>query len=104
MRDGILDCIYAAVDEANGERDGKPPIAKTPETSIHGDASGLDSLGLINFVVAVEENVERSFGRPIMLADDRALSRDPSPFDSIAELGAYVEELLEEDQEGVAPA
>jgi acyl carrier protein len=103
MRDGVLDCIYAAVDEANEQRDGKPPIAKSPETSIHGDASGLDSLGLINFVVAVEENVERAFGRPIMLADDRALTRDPSPFDSITELGTYVEELLEEPEaEGAA--
>lgn len=103
MDDRIVACIYAAVDEANEERDGKPPIAKSPETSIHGDASGLDSLGLINFVVAVEENVEREFGRPILLADDRALTREPSPFDSIAELGAYVEELLQE-QEGATPA
>lgn len=96
MNQKVVECIYAAVDEANDERDGKPPIDKSPRTPIHGDASGLDSLGLINFVVAVEENVEAAFGTPIMLADDRALSQDPSPFDSIEALTGYVEQLLRE--------
>lgn len=94
----IARCIYAAVDEANLTRDGKPPLEKSPDTAIHGDEDGLDSLGLINFVVAVEENVERELGVAIMLSDDRALAEEPSPFRSIESLAAFVEVLVKEQQ------
>jgi acyl carrier protein len=98
VKEEIVDCIYAAVDESNLEREGEEPMAKSPDTPIHGSGSTLDSLGLINFVVAVEENVEREFGVSIMLADDRALAQEPSPFDSIGALAAYVELLLQEQE------
>ncbi|HET9938461.1 MAG TPA: hypothetical protein VFQ28_06700 [Gaiella sp.] len=96
MNEKVLECIYAAVDEANEQRAGEPPIAKEPATPIHGGGSELDSLGLINFVVAVEENVERELGVVVVLGDDRAIDHDPSPFGSIAALAAYVELLLAE--------
>lgn len=96
MNQKVVDCIYAALDEANLSRNGGPPIVKSPDTPIHGTASGLDSLGLINFIVAVEENVEREFGTPIMLSDERALAQEPSPFDSVRELAAYLDILLAE--------
>lgn len=100
MNDRVAQCIYAAIDDANLERDEGPLLKKSPETPIHGDASGLDSLGLINFVVAVEEQVEIAFEVSLVLSDDRALAQEPSPFDSVASLAAYVEMLLEE--QGVA--
>lgn len=97
MKERIFDCLYAAIDDVNTDHDGKPPLAKSPETSIHGSSSTLDSLGLVNFVVAVEENVEREFGAQIMLADDRSLSQEPSPFRSLQALADYVEVLLREE-------
>lgn len=100
MKDRIVECIYAAVDEVNLDREDEPPLEKAPETPIYGEASTLDSLGLINFVVAVEENVEGAFGVPVVLGDDSALGRKPSPFDSISELALYVEELLGEEAGG----
>ena len=99
MNGKVVDCLYAAVDEVNLERTGEPLIEKALDTPIHGSASELDSLGLINFIVAVEENVEREFGVSIVLADDRALSQEPSPFASIAALATYVETLLESPDE-----
>lgn len=98
MNQKVVECIYAAVDEANLDRDGKPPIEKTLNTPIHGAQSGLDSLGLINFIVAVEENVERELGVAVVLGDDRALEQDPSPFESIGALAEYTETLVSEQR------
>ncbi len=97
MNQKVLECIYAAVDEANLDRAGKPPIEKTPGTPIFGTGMGLDSLGLINFIVAVEENVEGAFDFPIVLGDDRTLSEEPSPFRSIGALAEHVEAILREE-------
>jgi acyl carrier protein len=98
MNRRVVDCIYEAIDEANLERDDGSRLEKSLETPIHGTSSALDSLGLINFVVAVEENVEREFGVSIVLADDRALEQDPSPFESVGALSAYTETLIDEQR------
>jgi acyl carrier protein len=101
MNEKIIECIYAAIDEANDQRNPDDPVMeKSFETTIHGDSSALDSLGLVNFVVAVEENVEKAFGSSLMLADDRALVEEPSPFQSVGNLAVYVETLLREEREG----
>lgn len=94
MNERILNCIYAAVDEVNLERENEPPLPKTPTTPIHGDESGLDSLSLVNLVVIVEENLEREFNTPFILSDDRALSAEPSPFESIGSLAGYLAQLV----------
>lgn len=98
MQQQVIECIYAALDEVNRDRGDAPPLEKSPETPIHGTESVLDSLGLVNFVVIVEENVEREFDVPIVIGDDRALSRDPSPFESVGELATYITGLLEEQE------
>lgn len=98
MNDKIVECIYAAVDEANRDSESGVELEKALATPIHGDESGLDSLGLINFIVAVEENVEQAFGVALVLGDDRALEQEPSPFDSIGTLAKYVEVLLAEQR------
>jgi acyl carrier protein len=98
MNDKALECVYAAIDEANEDRPDLLPLEKSFETPIHGTESGLDSLGLINFLIAVEEGIERSFGVFVSLSDDRALSREPSPFESVRTLVGYIEDLLSEQQ------
>ena len=94
MNEKVLECIYAAIDEANQDRHGKPPLEKAPDTPIHGAESGLDSLDLVNFVVVVEDNLEQAFGTAVMLSDDRALGAEPNPFRSVGNLAEYVESQL----------
>jgi acyl carrier protein len=98
MNEKILDCLYEAIDDVNRERKDAPPLAKSPDTALYGSASQLDSLGLINFVVAAEQKIEAAFGTTIVLADDRALAQEPSPFESVAALAAYIEVLLGEQE------
>jgi acyl carrier protein len=96
LNERVLRCVYAAIDESNEDRQDRPPLEKSLDTAIHGNASAFDSLGLINFVVAVEEGVERDLGVPIMISDERALSQDPNPFETVGTLVAYIDVLLSE--------
>ena len=98
MNQKIVECLYAAVDEVNRQRHDAPPLHKALETPLYGKSSALDSLGLVNFVVAAEQRIEEAFGTPIVLADDRALAQEPSPFRSIGALADYVAILLKESE------
>jgi acyl carrier protein len=100
MRDAILAAIYAAIDQVNRQNPGKKPVGKSLGTSLFGSTSDLDSLGLINLVVAVEENIEKSQGAQITLVDDRALSAPVSPFATVESLANYIEQLLVERKNG----
>jgi acyl carrier protein len=98
MNDRILDSLYAAIDDVNRERPSDRLLVKAPETALYGSASDLDSLGLVNFIVAAEQRIEAEFGKSLVLADDRALAQEPSPFRSVGALADYVEVLLRETE------
>jgi acyl carrier protein len=98
MNEQIVACLYEAVDDINRQRSGDPALDKSPETALYGSSSELDSLGLVNFIVAAEQRIEAGFGQSIVLADDRALSHEPSPFRTIGALADYVEVLLRENE------
>ena len=96
MRQQIIEAVYKAIDYTNRQREGEPPIRKSMETALFGSSSDLDSLGLVNLVVSVEEKIEEAFSTSITLADDRALSQEMSPFSTVESLVNYIEALLKE--------
>ena len=96
MNDQIVECLYAAIDDTNRGRSDATPLAKSPDAPLYGSSSELDSLGLVNFIVAAEQKIEQAFGKSLVLADDRALSHEPNPFGSVRALADYVEVLLKE--------
>jgi acyl carrier protein len=96
MTEQITEALYGAIDDVNRERPSDRQLAKSPDTALYGSASDLDSLGLVNFVVAAEQRIEAALGKSLVLADDRALAQDPSPFRSVGALAEYVEVLLRE--------
>ena len=100
MKQDILEAVYAGIDQLNRQNPDAKPVQKTLETPLYGSDSDLDSLGLINLVVAVEQNVEQRLHVPITLVDDRALSQEVSPFSNVAALVGYIEGLVRERQNG----
>jgi acyl carrier protein len=97
MKTEVQTLIYAAIEDLNRQGALAKPITPTPETALFGSASALDSLALINLIVAVEGRVQEKFGKMITLADDRALSQDVSPFSTVQTLSSYIENLLTEN-------
>ncbi|HEY0406496.1 MAG TPA: hypothetical protein VGC89_12265 [Pyrinomonadaceae bacterium] len=90
----ILRAIYSAVDETNEQLPRGKTLDKSSDTILFGASGRLDSLGLVSFIVAVEQNIHDEFGVDITLADERAMSQQHSPFRSIRTLADYVSLLL----------
>ena len=74
-----------------------PALLKSdPEARLFGRDGVLDSLGLVSLVVAIEQRVEENFGKRIVLANEKAMSRSASPFRTLGALSEYIVELLSE--------
>jgi len=94
----IIQAIFRAVDEVNQELPEGQRLKKSLDTVLFGRSGVLDSLGLVNLIVAAEEKIEEEFGSTITIADERAMSQKNSPFRTIGTLVDYVSSLLEENE------
>ncbi|MGE3975621.1 MAG: acyl carrier protein [Bdellovibrionales bacterium] len=97
-KESVRDLIYEAIDRVNKQaaKTKNVQLEKDMGTVLFGSASQLDSLGLINLIVATEENLENRFGLVLTLADERALSQKESPFRTVASLVDYIYLLMTE--------
>jgi len=59
------------------------------ENTLFGEGSALDSMGLLNLLMDLEEKLERT-GVIITILDDHALSQKNSPFRTISTLADYI--------------
>ena len=96
----ILDIIYQCIDDLNIQNGSDIQLSKTEETIIFGKASPLDSLGLVNLIVSLEDAVNDEFNLEIILADERAMSLETSPFKTVSTLADYILLLIGEKGNG----
>ncbi len=66
----------------------------TLETKLMGSNAIFDSIGLVSFIVGVEERIEDKTGKAIRLVSEKAMSRSASPFLTLDTLSKYIDELL----------
>ena len=90
-----------ATDEGNAEVVRRMILQLLPPGSgenprIFGADGPLDSLGLVNLLADLEYRLAEEFGREVVLASERAMSRSQSPFRDVAGLTEYILELLAE--------
>tara|TARA_B100001093_G_C26704852_1_gene960740 strand:- start:22 stop:330 length:309 start_codon:yes stop_codon:yes gene_type:complete len=91
----IMKCIYDSIDEWNERSKAESKLEKKDTTILMGENSKLDSLGIVNFIVTVEEKIEDEFDQSILLADEKAMSTKNSPFSNVVNLSKYISNLLE---------
>lgn len=96
----VLESVYSAIDDFNAVQPPDHQLAKSPDTVLLGPSTALDSLGLVGFLVAVEQQVSADFQKPITLASEKAFSLRNSPFANVGSLTQYVEGLLQESSHG----
>ena len=99
-RNKILKGIYVAIDEINEQLPEDQNLEKSLETVLLGSSGKLESINLVNLLVAIEENIEETFGIPISITDERAVSEKNSPFRTVETLCNFVLNLLDEKQNG----
>ena len=96
----VLQAVFAAVDEVNQQLRRHQRLEKNESVILTGEGGRLDSLGLVNLIFAVEQQVERVFGVTLTLADEMAEAGDGGAFRSLGSLAARVQALLEARQHG----
>ena len=99
-RNKILKGIYVAIDEVNEQLPEDQNLEKSLETVLLGSSGKLESVNLVNLLVAIEENIEETFGIPISITDERAVSEKNSPFRTVETLCNFMLNLLDEKQNG----
>ena len=93
----VLGIIYNAIDTLNEEMEDNDQIEKTENAILFGSNSGLDSMGLVNLITLIEQNIEEATGKFISIADERAMSLEESPFRTVSSLKEYITTLLNEN-------
>ena len=68
-REKILNSIYAALDEVNEQLPDDQQLEKSPDTVLLGESGKIESIDLVNILVATEENVEEAFRVPLSITD-----------------------------------
>ena len=93
----ILDLIYSSIDNINELLSDDMKLSKDRKTPLYGEQGSLDSISLINLIVAVEESIEEELGESITLANEKAMSLEQSPFRNVGSLCDYIISILKEN-------
>lgn len=92
----VLAAVLEAIQEWNQQAEPEHQLEPSPQTRLLGRSSKLDSLGLVNLIVLVEEKIADKSGVSLTLADERAMSQERSPFRSVQSMSEYIHFLLAE--------
>jgi acyl carrier protein len=80
-----------------GKELGKPALMQADDsTHLLGGQSPLDSIGLVTLIADLEGDIQREFGKTVILADEKAMSLTLSPFRKVSTLIDYIEAKLKE--------
>ena len=96
MKEKIVAALKEALDEINPVLD--MPLTFSENLKLTDGDTGLDSMALVSFITAVEDNLSTAFGREIKLVSDKAFSRKRSPFLNMETLTEFIEELLQNEE------
>ncbi len=95
-KERILESVINATKKVVSDNQIAKPETVNNITHLYGKSGILDSLGLVQLIAEIEDEVYNLTGKSITIADERAMSSKFSPFRSISSLADYVEVLLTE--------
>lgn len=69
-------------------------LEKTPDCALTGDGSELDSLGLVNFLVALEQRLQSEISPDVTIANRDLVMGADQPLKDVDSLASYLAEKL----------
>jgi len=99
-KESITAIVYAAIDEVNQQLPDEEQLEKTADEVLFGREGKLDSLGVVNVIIAVQRGILDRFGARTSLVDEKAFSEKESPFRTVGMLVDYVTARLTEEGVG----
>jgi acyl carrier protein len=94
----VRELVLTSLREAQATRAELSDVNYDDNTPLIGRGTVIDSLGLVQLIVDVEQRVQDDLGLTITVADDRAMSQRNSPFRTVGALSDYVQVLVEEQR------
>lgn len=85
--------IFAAIDDINLQLPPQERLRPSMDTPLQENGGALDSLTLINLIVASEERLAEVFGEPITLTDRNLAGAEDNPLATVGALVRYVERV-----------
>jgi hypothetical protein len=98
MRAAVLLAIYDALDEVNEQLPASRRVPRDPAVKLTGDGGVLDSLALVNLIVAAEQKIADRTGRAVILTDDAALFEPEGPISTVQRFVDHVVRQVEQVQ------
>ena len=93
--DVLSEILFPVIEEAKRNIESAKGLEPSADAPLFGDG-GLDSMGLVQFIILVEERLQDVAGVELSLASDKAMSRRSSPFQTLGTLAAYIDECMSE--------
>ncbi|HJX89921.1 MAG TPA: hypothetical protein VJ372_05455 [Pyrinomonadaceae bacterium] len=92
MEDQIENIVSCAIDRVNELLPTGQPLQKERPTALLGRSGRLDSMGFVNLVVALEEELEKQLGMAVSLADE--LMMDGQGLGTVGELHELIARVI----------
>jgi acyl carrier protein len=93
-RNDILEAVLAAVRDTNVVLPPDRSLEASEQAGLLEPAGRLDSLGLVNLIVAVENRCQSALGTTISLVDAVAMPLEANPFQTVRSLVDHLERAL----------
>lgn len=90
MKEQLLTIIEQSFAEINETREQDKHIPFSENAALYGPSSLLDSVDLVNLLLAIEERIEDEMDITFTIASEKALSLKHSPFKSVSSLCTYL--------------
>lgn len=94
----IVEVIYKAIDSVNIMLPADRQLAKGEGTVLFGKNGMLDSMGLVSFVLDVEQILQLEHHIDIRLTTEKAMAQERSPFQTVQSLAKFIQSLQDEAQ------
>ena len=92
----ISEILKQSITLFNDNSDNEYNLKYSDSSILFGNGGALDSIGLVNFVVSIEEVIENLTGESVVLGEDIALGNENNPFSTITSLENYLFKLLQD--------
>jgi len=96
MKNEIKKILFKVVEEINENLDEDQQFELSTETVLLGKDGNIDSITLVNLIVAIEQSIEDELDVEIILIDERALSQKENSFSTIGTLIDYIAQVIRE--------
>lgn len=93
-KEEIISFLYGIVEEHNKINPEELQLMKSLDTELVGLNGRLDSLGLINFLVEVESNLNKKYQSNICIIDEILLLDQEGPYKNLENLCEYILEKI----------